>query len=349
MPRFLVLILTAALFAAALCAADEMTTTDGSKLVGKFDKLEAGMVHFTDASAGALKVPLDKVATLTLEGERKVKIRRGADVQLQEDVTLFTRDGEVFVRGKDGRDEATSLKKLPGINETVPDLRPLWTAGMIGVFSWTEGNSKTYAMGFRGDVKRETSHNVQGIYAEGNYLQDRNVKEMQVRRRDYAAGYYYRYVFDFKLTIDLTEDLSWNEIAGYHWRSITGVGPGYYFIRNDHMSLHAGAAVTWTFEDQMNGGEDRYYWGARARAEFDWTNDDKTLHVNAKSEVLFDFAEFKNIVINSSLLAEAKLASWLSAGLLIRHSWDNLPTPGFFHHDFTFTFTLGVSWSGRGF
>lgn len=340
-------LLLCGVFAATCAAADELITKDGTRLVGKFDKLEGGNYHFTDSTAGAVKIPADKVAALTLEKEAKVKIRRGEDAQVQEDATIFTNEGLLYVRGKEGDDEATPFGQLKGINETVPDLRPIWSASLIGIFGWTEGNSKTYSLGFRGDVKREGKHNSQGIYAEGRYLQDREVEEEQVRQREYAAGYYYRYIFSFRLTVDLTEDITWNELAGYHWRSTTGVGPGYYIFREDRMSLHIGAHITYTYEDLMVGADDRSYWGARARGEFDWVSPEKNYHVNAKSEFLFDFDESKNLVANNSLLVEAKITSWASAGLLVRHSWDNMPTPGFFHHDFSLTFTLGISWSGR--
>lgn len=344
----LCLLLAGAATLATPCrAADELITKDGTRLVGTFDKLEGGSIYFTDSSAGAVKVAADKVASLTLEKEAKVKIRRGDDPQVQEDATIFTDKGVLYVRGKDGGDEATPFDRLKGINETVPDIRPVWSASLIGTFGWTEGNTETYSLGFRGDLKRDSKHNSQGLYAEGRYLQDRKLEEQQVRQREYAAGYYYRYVFSFRLTIDLTEDITWNELAGYHWRSITGVGPGYFLVREERLSAHIGVHVTYTYEDLMNGADNRSYWGARARGEIDWVSPEKNYHVNFKSEFLFDFDESKNLVVNNALLAEAKLASWANAGLLVKHTWDNMPTPGFFRHDYSLTFTLGISWSGR--
>lgn len=332
---------------AAPCFADELVTTEGSTFNGTFTKLEDGHVFFTDKAAGEVKVPVAKVASLSLDGEKQARIRRGMDIDFQEEVTLSTKDGGIVVRAKDGVTETTTLAALRGVNETVPDRRPLWTASLLGSFGWTDGNTKTYSMGFRGDLKRETEFNFQGLYAEGNYLQDRNIEEDPVRRRDYAAGYFYRYIFKFNLTIDLTEDVTWNELAGYHWRSITGFGPGYYIIREEHQSLHAGMALTYTYEDLMFGAEDRSYWGLRFRAEYDHVWPEKNTHLNARSDLLLDFDEFKNVVLNNTLLVETKPVPWLSAGLLVRHTWDNMPVPGFKQHDFSLLFTLGISWSGR--
>ena len=347
MSRALILVSVAAMLLAAPLAADELITTDGSRLVGTFDKLEAGHVHFTDKSAGALRVAVEKVAGLTLDGEKQARIRRGAEIEHQEDVTIFTQQGALRARWRDGVTEDLSLAALRGINETVPDKSPLWTASLVGMFGLTDGNTRTYSMGFRADLRRETEFNFQGLYAEGNYLQDRNLEEDSVRRRDFAFGYFYRYIFTFRLTIDLTQDVTFNELAGYHWRSVTGFGPGYYIIREDNQSLHVGLHLTYTYEDLLNGADDRSYWGARARAEYDRVSAAKTTHVNVRSELLLDFDEFKNVGLNNTLLAETRPYEWLSAGVLVKHAWDNMPVPGFKSHDLSILFTVALSWSGR--
>lgn len=337
-----------ALCAGALTAqdADRLTTTGGDVLIGKFIKLEGGKVHFEAAKVGNVQVAPADIKEISLASAREVKWRTGDDVQRQESGTLSSRDGKLVLKDASGEREI-DLSRFKGINETVPDERPQWDIGARLFFGWTEGNTETYSMGFRFDIKRTTKHNQNILYGEGNYLQDRLLDEDQVRRRDFAFGYAYRYIFDFNLTIDVTEDLYFNELAGFHWRSVTGVGPGYFIVRQPKTTLHAGAHLTYTYEDQMNGAEDRGYIGARARGEFETFQLDDNLHIKAVSEILFDFDETKNLVVNNSLLVEYKFAGYFTAGMLLRHTWDNIPPEGFRHHDFNFLFTLGFSWGGR--
>ncbi len=344
--RVVGLFLALAFFSATLFAADKLTTTGGDVLVGKFIKLEAGKIFFEAEKVGAVQVAAADVKELQLDSAREVKWRTGDDAQKQETGTLFWRDGKLMLKDATGEREI-SLPNFKGINETVPDLRPKWDIGARLAFGWTEGNTQTYTLSARFDIKRETAVNEMKLFGEANYLQDRLLEEDSVRRRDFAVGYSYRYVFSFRLTIDFSEDLTFNELAGYHFRSVTALGVGYFFIRNDTTSLHAGAAATYTYEDQMNGAEDRGYFGARLRAEFETFQFDRTLHLKAKSELLFDFDETKNLVVNSEFLGEYKFLSYFTAGLLIRHTWDNIPPQGFFHHDFSFLFTIGFSWGGR--
>ncbi|MCA8916544.1 MAG: DUF481 domain-containing protein [Planctomycetes bacterium] len=345
--RFLLLLVL--ICAPASLVADELTTTDGDTFVGKFEKLENGEVHFTSTSVGLVKVPVAKVATMDLDEERKVRVRTGESIKDQQDATISTEDGKLKVKLEAGELDVESLEGIKGIDETVPDERPEWSFDALLSFGWTEGNTRTYNLGYRFDIKRTTKHNYMTLFGRGSYFQDRNLKEDSVRERQHHFGYLYRYIFDFNLTVEVTEDLYMNELAGYHYRSITGVGPGYYIIRKPKMTWYVAAHLTYTKEDLINHTDDRGFFGARAKTEFDWVTAADMVHINAKSELLLDFAEFKNLVVNSSLLIEHHFASYFTAGLLIEHSWDNIPAEGFKHHDFRFLFTLGISWSGRGF
>lgn len=328
-------------------AADRLETTDGDVLIGKFEKLEAGKVHFTSGTAGAITLPADKVRSIRLDGERDASYRTSDNIKNQQQGKLSTRDGKLVFRSRAGEMVVDNLAAVNGINEAVPDERPLWEVSALGTFAWTEGNTRTYTLGYRFDIKRTTKHNFQTLFGRGSYMQDRELERDPVRERRHHLGYMYRYIFPFRLTVDVTQDLYFNEFAGYRWRSITGFGPGYYIAQEEKMWWHAAVHLTYTFEDQIGGAEDRGYWGARARTEVDWISEDSRMHVNAKTEVLFDFDEFRNININSALLLEYKINSWMSAGALAEHYYDNLPPEGFSQHDFRLTLTLGISWSGR--
>ncbi|MBX3459716.1 MAG: DUF481 domain-containing protein [Planctomycetes bacterium] len=341
---FVVLLLVAG---AWLSATDKLTTTNGDVLVGTFDKLEAGHVHFTSPDTGTVKIAVEKVARLELDGEREVSLRTAEDIKQQQKGKLVTRDGKLVFVSSAGELSIDNLGAVKGVNETLPDERPLWEASLLGTFSMTEGNTDTYSLGYRFDIKRHGKRNFQTLFGRGSYFEDTNLLEDQVRERRHDFGYLYRYIFDFRLTIEVTEDLSFNEFAGYRWRSITGVGPGYQIIKEDRMWWNVAAHAIYVYEDLIFGGEDRGYFGARARTEFDWVGLNETLHINFKSEVLFDFDIIENVVVNSALLAEYKFGGYFSAGLLVEHSFDNVPTPGFFRNDFRFTFTIGISWSGR--
>jgi hypothetical protein len=340
----LVLLLVAA---AVPVFADKLTTTDGDELVGKFVKLEGGKVYFKSKAAGEVQIPAEKVDGITLDEERDGRIRRADDIHEQEDVKLLSKGGKLYFRDKDG-EQAADLSALKGIDEKLPDERAKWDVSALGTFSWTEGNTRTYTLGYRFDIKRTTKHDFMTLFGRGSYFEDRNLKEDPVRERKHRVGYHYRYIFDFNLTLDGTEDLYFNEFAGYHWRSVTGLGPGYYILRKEHLSWHVGAHLTYTYEDQLGGADDRGYFGARLMTEFDMSSPGGMFHVNYKGQLEFDFDETKNLTATESLLLEHKFLTFFTAGILIEHAWDNLPPDGFKHHDFQFTITLGFSWSARG-
>src|SRR5690606_17022465 len=114
--RIAYILLAMLLMLAAPLAADELTTTDGDKLVGTFEKLENGEVYFTTKSAGAVKVPVAKVASLSLDTTRKARIRTGDDIKAQQEAELSTRDGKLVVKLEAGELDVESLAGLKGID-----------------------------------------------------------------------------------------------------------------------------------------------------------------------------------------------------------------------------------------
>ncbi len=343
----IVFVLIVLLCSTQLMAVDKLETNAGDIFVGRFEKLEAGEVHFTTETAGLVKVATSNVKSIHLDGERAASFRTGGNVKDQQKGNIYSRNGTLIIRTSAGELRVEDLPSIQGINEAVPDDRAKWDVSALGTVAWTEGNTRTYSLGYRFDIKRTTERNFMTLFGRGSYFQDRELEIDPVRERKHHLGYYYSYIFDFKLTVDVTQDLYFNEFAGYRWRSVTGIGPGYYIFKQDKLSWHVAAHATYTFEDQIAGAEDRGYLGARARTEIDWVSANDRAHVNFKSEVLFDFDETRNVVVNNALLAEYKFGGYFTAGLLLEHSFDNLPPEEFAKHDFRLTLTLGISWSGR--
>ena len=107
--KYAYLLLVLLFVVASPLAADELTTTDGDKLVGTFEKLENGEVYFTSKSAGAVTVPVGKVASLTLDASRKARVRTGEDVKQQQEAEISTRDGKLVVKLEAGELVALNL------------------------------------------------------------------------------------------------------------------------------------------------------------------------------------------------------------------------------------------------
>lgn len=348
MPRWLVFVLVSALCVFALPlyaedAQDELTTTEVETLVGKFIKIEGGNVFFESATMGVQKIAAKDVTEIKLASARKMFVREGDPNRPKyRQVNLSSRDGKVFADDKE-----LVIKDTGFLDSVPPDTRADWSVIARLAFGWTEGNTKTYSLDGRFDIVRTTKHNFMTLFGEANYLQDRQREEDPVLERNFLLGAAYRYIFDFNLTIDVTQDFYFNELAGFHFRSITGLGPGYYFSRRPELTAHMGAHLVYVYEDLMNGAEDRGYLGARIRGEVDTVQLEKSFHLNFKTEVIFDFDDTKNVMWNNQLQIDYGFYEYFTVGLHIGHQWDNVPPPGFFHHDFQFMLTLGFAWGGK--
>lgn len=343
----LILLLAPGLRAGDGAKADTLRTGSGEFLRGKFLKLEGGKVHFQTTDLGTVQVPVERIEELALGAARKVRIRLGIDVRGQEEVTLSTRQGLLVVRGESGEREIR-LSEVKGIDETVPAGEATWSVSGRAFVSYTDGNTKNFALGYRFDVRRNTPLNEIKLFAEGNILQDRKLEEDQVRRRDYGMGLFYRYLAPFRMTCDLSQDLFINEFAGFHYRSVTATGLSYFPVREADASWSLSAAATYTVEDLIRKAEDREFFGARAGTEIDVWAEKRALHLRLKAEVNFDFEELKNVTALYEALLGIRAFEIFTLGISFRDVYDNLPPPKRFHHDVTISAVLGISWGGKG-
>lgn len=326
---------------------DTLRTVSGEFLRGKLLKLEGGNIIFQATDMGQVTVPVSRVAELILAEPRAARVRLSVDIRHQEQVTLSTRKGKVIIKDSGGERELT-LGDIRGIDENVPAGDANWSVNGRAFASYLEGNVKNFSLGFRFDVARTTFEHEIKFFAEGNFLQDRLLKEDQVRRRDFAFGTSYRYNAPLRISCDLTEDYYINQFAGFHYRSITGTGLTYFPVRTPDLTFSVSAAATYVVEDLLNKAEDRKYVGARGRGEFDGWAESRTFHFRAFAEVLFDFEETKNITATFEALFEVKVFSYFTLGVSLRDVFDNLPPPSRFHHDLVVTAFLGVAFGGKG-
>ncbi len=348
-----ILLVIALLFAPRLFAGEEppppdtLRTVSDELLRGKLVKLENGNVIFQTTDIGQATVPLGRVRELKLGVAREARIRTSIDVRNQRKVILSTRNGRMILKEKDIEQELP-LSDLKGIDEALPPGEANWSVNGRAFASYLEGNVKNFSLGFRFDVARTTFEHEFKLFAEGNFLQDRLLKEEQVRRRDFVFGTSYRYNAPLRLSCDLTEDYYINRFAGFNFRSISGTGLTYFAVREADVRFSVSAAATYVVEDLLNKAEDRRYFGARGRSEFDGWAEQRTFHFRAFAEVLFDFEETKNITATFEALFEVKVFTYFTLGISLRDVFDNLPPPSRFHHDLTVTAFLGVAFGGKG-
>jgi len=348
-----ILVLIAALCAPALAAKDDpppndtLKTASGEFLRGKFVRLENSQVIFQTTDMGQTTVPAGRVSELVLGAPREARVRLSVDIRHQEKVTLSTRKGRIVIKDNSGEREF-SLSDFKGIDENLPPGDANWSVNGRAFASYLEGNVKNFSLGFRFDIARTTFEHEWKLFAEGNFLQDRLLKEDQVRRRDFAFGTSYRYNAPLRVSCDVTEDLYINRFAGFNYRSITGTGLTYFPLREPEARFSISVAGTYVVEDLINKAEDRKYFGARARGEFDGWAEQRTFHFRAFAEVLFDFEEQKNITATFEALFEVKVFTYFTLGISLRDVFDNLPPPKRYHHDLTVTAFLGVAFGGQG-
>jgi hypothetical protein len=331
---------------ATLMAADKVTLTNGETMIGAFKKFEGGKVHFSSETAGVVEIPAESIASLELDAATDVFVARDEDLTKQTTGTLSTKDGKLFLEEGDESVEV-ALTDFVALTLEQHDDRPEWTASLRGYVQYKEGNTETTTVGGRFDINRKTKGTMSRAYGEITYTDNRNLLQDKVTQREFLLGAGFSYVFDMNLAVDAFTDWRFNEFSGYRFKAVFGLGPSYSVIKEPDTVVKAWAAITYNVEDNINGTEDRDYFGARVGADVSDKYLDGNLLVEYHGWLGFDFEETKNFEAVNEVLVDYKLADWLTTGVLARWEWDNVPSIGFDRSDLTIRWTVGISWGGR--
>ncbi len=178
-----ILLLAALTFVVTTAVADVVVTTDGSRIVGKLERMDPrGAVIVTDF-AGTLTIPADKVAAVTTDEKVHIAFASGDRLigKLVESpdgarVVVQSAIGDVIVEREkmtavwpEGADSPEVVAVKQEQQKKLAAITPKWSAALEFGGSRSEGNTDTLDARGRFDVKRKTELDLLTFFLYGNY------------------------------------------------------------------------------------------------------------------------------------------------------------------------------------
>lgn len=233
------------LTAAAVCLADTVHTSDGSRLVGKIELMAEGKLVIVGEVFGRVEVDASKIVAIAIDEPLTVEFESGdrliGTIRVADDQTtsvMRTEIGDVAVP----IDRIKLIWPLGGENPEVTALkaeaarrwealRPHWSATLEAGGTRTEGNTDTLVGRGRFDLKRTTTDDLLHFYLAAEF------GEQDKRRttNEYRGGVRY----DSKLTDKwfwyTRTELEFDEFEDLDLRATATAGGGYaWWSRPDH-------------------------------------------------------------------------------------------------------------------
>lgn len=245
----------------AVVTAATLSLKDGSRIEGELQKIHEGTLYFETGFAGVLEIPQDQVEGL----------------QSDTAVALRTQTGEVFegpveeagadslVVQSSAGEVSTRISEVdsawgPGERDPVAVAREAAVEAQLRKWSFqasvdvsgSDGNSDDFFSAIGGLAKLEGPNDVFMLYGEYRYKEADGV----ATEDEQLAGIRYTNFFTERLGWFVREELERDVFEGIEFRSTTGAGLTYRFIKEERLTLNGSAGLSYRYESYLDSGLD---------------------------------------------------------------------------------------------
>ncbi|MCA9243266.1 MAG: DUF481 domain-containing protein [Phycisphaerales bacterium] len=239
---------------AAPVVADTVTLSDGSRLVGRVERLSDGKIRITTEFAGELVVPAEMVRGIDTTESVNVEMESGdrlvgtldwngnsSSVQTAMGRVSFKPESVTAIWNKDGKSpEALILEKqVEAAKAEAEAARAHWELTLEAGVLYQDGNTEALNARGRVEVRRKSDKELLLFYLAGDYAK-------QFRRRSAAearAGSRYEYSFTDRLFAYAKTDWEYDEFERLTLRALFTVGGGYYWLKEEPYELRSRLGV----------------------------------------------------------------------------------------------------------
>ncbi len=336
--RFLLVIVSAAAFAASAVAQDKITLTNGDVLTGTIKTMADGKVTIVSPVLGEVVVPMASVSDLVTQAQVDLQTKTG---DLLKRRVVGIEAGNLRLEGDT---VSLPLQNLARINPPT-DPPPTWDGSLKVNGLWTNGNTDRRAIGATLDasIRHPAEDDGRGNRTWGDrtsfdaawdYSEDKDndpasptFREWRLSARRAGAGIKYDYFLTQRWYALVTARVLGDTLADIDLRFTAGAGIGYTWIEDESTTFVSEVGLSYFHENYRSGAPSQEYLAARVayRLSHELTPTTKIVHSVEAFPSLEDMDDFymqgKTELVTS--LTESMLAS-------IAHviDYDNTPAPG---------------------
>ena len=343
---FVTSVLVASLLAlTATSYADVVTTSGGSRIVGKVEKWASGKVTIVTEFAGTLTIKAEKVTSLTIDTPIAVQFASGdrlvGTITTDEETgrtVMQTALGPVAIRieqitsawspDSDSPDVVVTKAEAAKAKEA---LTPKWSATLEAGAVFTEGNTNTLDGRGRLEVHRKTKDDLLSFLVAGEYSE----RDDKRNKNEYRAGMRYEHSLSERSFWFVRSLLEFDEFENLDLRATTTGGAGYYWRREPQRELKTSLGVGYRHEAFKNGvttDEVVVDLGLYYRHELaPWA---VFKHTSTYTPDVQDFADYR-LEVDTALVLPMKNDVW-KLKLGVRNEYNSRPLPGIDRLDSTY-------------
>ncbi len=271
-PRTIALI--SALLAAVAVEADVVTTSDGSRLVGRVIRLHDGRLVIETSIAGTIELDASQITAMDVDGSVNVQFDSGdrlvgrvtssekantsvvetaighIEVETAKVASIWPEgvdSPEVVIAKRQAEDARTAYHKE--MEERIAGLTPKWTAALEAGILRTEGNTDRLEARGRFDLRRQTDEELLHFYLAADFGEQNEVRT----ENEYKGGIRYDRNLTERLAWYTRFELEFDEFEDLDLRATAATGLAYYWIKKENHELKPRAGLGYRHESFDDG------------------------------------------------------------------------------------------------
>jgi putative salt-induced outer membrane protein YdiY len=247
-------------------AADVVTLSDGSRLIGTVERMGDGKLILVTKFAGTLEIDATQVTLVETEQKVNVDMTTGDRLvgtieysSIAEHPVVQTELGgipittdkieAIWPEGEKSPEVLAMEEQIAKVREEMEAQRPKWTATLEAGLFYTEGNAEILRASGRAAAQRTTVKDLLKFYVSGEYSEE----DKQRSAHEVKGGAYYEYLFTARWFAYGRSDLEYDEFENLDLRFSTTVGAGYYWLKKPEHELKTRAGIGYLHETYMDG------------------------------------------------------------------------------------------------
>ncbi len=238
---------TTALLTVAKATADVVMTSDGSRIVGKIERLADGKLVIETEIAGRLEIDASKITGITTDQAVSVAVASGdtlvgtMEASPEGDAMMIhsalgdipIEASKVTLLWPEGTESPAVVAMREKAQAELEASKPKWSAKLEGGVVRKEGNTDTLKGHGRFDLKRTTTQGLLHFYLAGRYSEENDVRSTN----EYLGGVRYENSLTERWFWYVRTEFEFDEFEDIDLRATAAAGPGYYWLKRPEHEL----------------------------------------------------------------------------------------------------------------
>lgn len=334
-------VLAVALAAASFSSADVIKTKDGTVLIGKVAKINAGIITFETSFAGELSIKQSEVVSLATSDPKAVRLTTGTRI----DGTVATDDnGAVAVTGSDGKvvTDVSKISQAWPVNARDPQAG-FWAYEATLNIQGAEGNTHALDTGASFSAILTTPKDLLKFYT----AYDRAVSNGTISANQFKAGVDYANQFTPTSQWFVRDEGGFDHVMAESFYDVAAAGYGFDFVKTPVDTLLARAGVGYRYTEYSSPLTPVV---SSAVGDLEIVHNYKGPHFEINNDLTYTptFNDFSNYFITQDSFIQVPLKDvTLKFRAGISNNYNSKPAPGYKRLDTLYYLRLVYDFGGQ--